>query len=52
VKEVSRNVTAVQGDVANLGNLDRLFATVKAEKARIDILLPMPARTNLLLSGK
>jgi NAD(P)-dependent dehydrogenase (short-subunit alcohol dehydrogenase family) len=37
VKEIGRNVTAVQGDVANLGDL-RLFATVEAEKARIDIL--------------
>lgn len=38
VKEIGRNVTAVQGDIANLEDLDRLFATVKAEKARIDIL--------------
>ena len=26
VKEIGRNVTGVQGDVANLGDLDRLFA--------------------------
>ncbi|WP_406699412.1 glucose 1-dehydrogenase [Singulisphaera sp. Ch08] len=38
VKQVGKNVTGVQGDVANLADLDRLYATVKAEKGRIDIL--------------
>ena len=38
VKEIGPNVTGVQGDVANLGDLDRLYATVKAKKGRIDIL--------------
>jgi NAD(P)-dependent dehydrogenase (short-subunit alcohol dehydrogenase family) len=32
------NVTAVQGDVANLADLDRLFATIKAQKGRLDIV--------------
>jgi len=31
-------VTGVRGDAANLGDLDRLFDTVKREKGRIDIL--------------
>ena len=38
VKEISENVTAVQGDVAKLADLDRLYAAVKANKGRIDIL--------------
>jgi NAD(P)-dependent dehydrogenase (short-subunit alcohol dehydrogenase family) len=31
-------ITAVQGDVSNLNDLDRLFATVRAERGRIDVL--------------
>src|SRR6476646_3961809 len=38
VKEIARNVTGVQGDVANLGDLDRLFAQIKREKGRLDIV--------------
>jgi NAD(P)-dependent dehydrogenase (short-subunit alcohol dehydrogenase family) len=38
VKLIGKNVTAVQGDVANLADLDRLYATVKQQKGHIDIL--------------
>jgi NAD(P)-dependent dehydrogenase (short-subunit alcohol dehydrogenase family) len=38
VTEVRGNVTGVQGDVANLADLDRLYETVKREKGRIDVL--------------
>jgi NAD(P)-dependent dehydrogenase (short-subunit alcohol dehydrogenase family) len=38
VKEIGRNVTGVQGDVANLGDLDRLFARIEQEKGRLDIV--------------
>ncbi|HEU5350463.1 MAG TPA: SDR family oxidoreductase [Terracidiphilus sp.] len=38
VKKIGRNVTGVKGDAANLDDLDRLFATVKQEKGKIDIL--------------
>src|SRR2546428_2354487 len=38
VKEIGRNVTAVQGDVSNLGDLDRLFAQIKREKGKLDIV--------------
>jgi NAD(P)-dependent dehydrogenase (short-subunit alcohol dehydrogenase family) len=38
VKEVGRNVTGVQGDVSNLGDLDRLFAQIKREKGKVDIV--------------
>jgi NAD(P)-dependent dehydrogenase (short-subunit alcohol dehydrogenase family) len=36
---IGRNVTVVQGDVANLADLDRLWATVKAEKGGVDIIV-------------
>src|SRR5918996_4213781 len=36
---IGRNVTAVQGDVSNLSDLDRLYATVKAEKGGVDIIV-------------
>ena len=38
VKAIGHNVTGVQGDAASLADLDRLFATVKAEKGHIDIV--------------
>src|SRR5512132_2086923 len=37
-KNNNNNVTGVQGDVSNLADLDRLYATVKEQKGRIDIL--------------
>jgi NAD(P)-dependent dehydrogenase (short-subunit alcohol dehydrogenase family) len=36
--ELGGNVTTVQGDVAKLADLDRLYETVKAEKGVLDIL--------------
>ena len=38
VKEIGKNVTGVQGDVSNLGALDRLFGQIKREKGKLDIL--------------
>jgi NAD(P)-dependent dehydrogenase (short-subunit alcohol dehydrogenase family) len=38
VKLIGKNVTGVQGDVSNLADLDRLYATVKQQKGKIDIL--------------
>ena len=38
VKQVGHDVTGVQGDVSNLGDLDRLFAQIKQEKGRLDIV--------------
>src|SRR6202051_2735328 len=37
-KEIARNVTSVQGDASNLGDLDRLFAQIKQEKGKLDIV--------------
>ena len=39
VKEIGKNVTGVQGDVANLDDLDHLFARIKREKSNLDVLL-------------
>ena len=38
VTEIGKNVTAVEGDVANLDDLDRLFAQIKKKKGKLDIL--------------
>jgi NAD(P)-dependent dehydrogenase (short-subunit alcohol dehydrogenase family) len=38
VKDIGKNVTGVQGDVANLGDLDRLFAQIEREKGKLDIV--------------
>src|SRR5712691_7159513 len=38
VKEIGSNVTGIQGDVSNLGDLDRLFAQIKRQKGRLDIV--------------
>lgn len=38
VQLIGQNVTGVQGDAANLNDLDRLYDTVRREKGRIDVL--------------
>src|SRR5450755_3327411 len=38
VKLIGRNVTGVQGDAADLDDLDRLYDTVRREKGAIDVL--------------
>jgi NAD(P)-dependent dehydrogenase (short-subunit alcohol dehydrogenase family) len=38
VKRIGKNVAGVQGDVAKLADLDRLYATIKQQKGHIDIL--------------
>src|SRR5580700_715985 len=38
VKEIGKNVTGVQGDAGSLGDLDRLYETVKAQKGSVDIV--------------
>jgi NAD(P)-dependent dehydrogenase (short-subunit alcohol dehydrogenase family) len=44
ISEIGGNVTGVQGDAANLGDLDRLYETVKREKGKIDILFASAGR--------
>ena len=38
VNQIGKNVFGVQGDVSNLADLDRLYDSVKQQKARIDVL--------------
>ena len=38
VRQIGRHVTGVQGDVANLADLDRLFDKVKRQQGRLDVL--------------
>jgi NAD(P)-dependent dehydrogenase (short-subunit alcohol dehydrogenase family) len=38
VKKIGRNVSGVQGDVASPADLDRLYAQVRKEKGRVDIV--------------
>jgi NAD(P)-dependent dehydrogenase (short-subunit alcohol dehydrogenase family) len=38
VKKIGENAAGVAGDVSNLSDLDRLFAHIKKEKGRLDVL--------------
>jgi NAD(P)-dependent dehydrogenase (short-subunit alcohol dehydrogenase family) len=38
IAEIRGNATAVPGDVSNLADIDRIYATVKAKAGRIDVL--------------
>lgn len=37
-KEIGKNVMGIQGDIAKTADLDRLFATIKQGKGRLDVL--------------
>jgi NAD(P)-dependent dehydrogenase (short-subunit alcohol dehydrogenase family) len=52
VKAIGQNVTGVQGDAANLADLDRLYETVKREKGRIDVLFASTGRGELAKIGE
>src|SRR5712691_10540394 len=47
-REIGRNVTTVQGDVANLDDLDRLYETVAAERGVVDIVFANAGFVELL----
>jgi len=51
VKEIGRNATAIQGDVSNLGDLDRLFAQIKREKSKLDIVFANAGIAKFALLG-
>ena len=38
ISEIGKNAIGIQGDVSNLGDLDRLYNTVKDQKGHLDIL--------------
>jgi len=52
VKEIGRNVTGVQGDVSNLDDLDRLFAQIKREKGKLDIVFANAGITTITPLGE
>jgi NAD(P)-dependent dehydrogenase (short-subunit alcohol dehydrogenase family) len=52
VKEIGRNVAGVQGDVSNLADLDRLFAKIKHEKGKLDIVFANAGVAKLAPLGK
>jgi NAD(P)-dependent dehydrogenase (short-subunit alcohol dehydrogenase family) len=52
VRVVGRNVTGVQGDVAKLSDLDRLYETVKAAGRQIDIVFANAGFGEFLALGK
>jgi NAD(P)-dependent dehydrogenase (short-subunit alcohol dehydrogenase family) len=51
VKHIGKNVTGVQGDVSNLGDLDLLYDTVKQQKGQIDVLFANAGVIGLLPLG-
>jgi NAD(P)-dependent dehydrogenase (short-subunit alcohol dehydrogenase family) len=52
VRAIGINATGVQGDVANLSDLDRLYETVKASGRRIDIVFANAGFGEFLALGK
>ena len=38
VKDIGHNITGVRSDVSKLDDLDRLYARIKADKGRLDVL--------------
>jgi NAD(P)-dependent dehydrogenase (short-subunit alcohol dehydrogenase family) len=52
IKEIGRNVTGVQGDVSNLRDSDRLFAQIKREKGKLDIVFASDGIAKFALFGK
>src|SRR5271155_4797307 len=44
---IGKNVTAVQGDIANLKDLDRLYETVKKEKGVLHVVVANAGITEL-----
>jgi NAD(P)-dependent dehydrogenase (short-subunit alcohol dehydrogenase family) len=52
VKEIGKNVAGVRGDVANLTDLDRLFAQIKREKGKLDIVFANAGGASFAPLGK
>lgn len=51
VEAIGKNVTAVQSDVSNLADLDRLFATIKQEQGHLDIIFANAGGGQIALLG-
>jgi len=52
LKEIGRNITGVQGDVSNLADLDRLFAQIRKEKGKLDVVFANAGVAKYALFGK
>ena len=52
VKSIGESVTGVQGDVSQIGDLERLFAQIKQEKGRLDIVFANAGPQNMRPSEK
>jgi NAD(P)-dependent dehydrogenase (short-subunit alcohol dehydrogenase family) len=52
VKVIGKNVMGIQGDVAKLSDLDRLYETIKASGRRIDVLFANAGFGEFLPLGK
>jgi NAD(P)-dependent dehydrogenase (short-subunit alcohol dehydrogenase family) len=51
-KEIGRNVTSVQGDVSKPDDLDRLFAQIKREKGKLDVVFANAGISKIAPLGK
>ena len=51
-RQIGPNAYPVQGDVSNLADLDRLFATVEREKGRLDVLFANAGSGSFLPLGQ
>jgi len=52
VTGIGGNVTGVQGDVSNVGDLDRLFAQITREKGKLDIVFANAGAAQFAVLGK
>ncbi len=52
VAGIGHNVTAVQGDTANLADLDRLYAQIAAQAGRLDIVVANAAVRSIIPFGQ
>src|SRR5258707_5808654 len=52
VKSIGERVTGAQGDVSQIGDLERLFAQIKKEKGRLDIVFANAGTQNMRPSEK
>ena len=51
VREIGRNVTAVQADASKPADLDRLYAQIKQEKGKLDTIFANAGGGNFLPLG-
>src|SRR5438309_3557953 len=52
VKTIGDNVAGIQGDVANMADLDRLYETIGRTKGRLDVLVANAGVAEFAVFGK